>query len=140
VLRALLFSLALTAALVTASSAGSARPDNPLPPCPDSPNCERTTRTYTVDPDSLFSAAQSALSDLGPVQLTVESSDRRAHAVYRVALIFKDDVDIAVTPHEKGSALHIRSASRVGHSDLGVNARRVRRFFRALGQQLATVR
>lgn len=110
---------------------------NPLPPCPDSPNCERTTRIYTVDPDMLFEATQSALAQLNPVELTVESANRRSHAVYRVALVFKDDVDVAVSPHEKGSALHIRSASRIGHNDFGVNERRVRRFFRTLSQHLS---
>ena len=47
--------------------------------------------------------------------------------MYRVALVFKDDVDVAVrTRDDGGSVLYVRSASRVGHSDLGVNRRRVR--------------
>jgi len=56
--------------------------------------------------------------------------------VYRVALLFKDDVDVAVEPSADGSTLHVRSASRVGHSDLGVNRRRVARFFRAVDEAL----
>ena len=35
------------------------------------------------------------------------------------------------------SVLHIRSASRVGYSDLGVNARRVERFVGAVHEALA---
>lgn len=53
----------------------------------------------------------------------------RYHAVYRIFL-FLDDVWVAVLPEAGGSRLHIRSQSRVGRSDLGVNKRRVERFFR----------
>ncbi|WP_176521840.1 DUF1499 domain-containing protein [Longimonas halophila] len=105
----------------------------PVPPCPDTPNCERTQRAFEASPNRLYQAAQAALADLNPVSCTTDPNDRSAQAVYRVALVFKDDVHIAVRPGKNGgSVLHIRSASRVGYSDLGVNERRVRRFFRAL--------
>jgi len=41
---------------------------------------------------------------------------------------FKDDIAIRVRPHDKGSRVDIRSVSRVGRSDVGANARRIRRF------------
>lgn len=41
---------------------------------------------------------------------------------------FKDDVVIRVSPMDQGSRLDIRSASREGKSDIGVNAKRVRKF------------
>lgn len=115
----------------------SALPDNPLPPCPGTPNCVRTTRLYEVEADALFELAEAALQDIGAatVEQEAEAGDRRLHAVFRV-VIFKDDVHLAVAPHDGGSALHIRSASRVGHSDLGVNARRVDRYLRALDARL----
>ncbi len=104
-----------------------------MPPCPDTPNCERTQRAFEASPSRLYQAALAALADLNPVSCATDPNDRSAQAVYRVALVFKDDVHIAVRPGENGgSVLHIRSASRVGYSDLGVNERRVRRFFRAL--------
>ncbi len=111
---------------------------NPLPPCPDSPNCARATRHYHAAPDALFAHAQDALADLSPAELRAEA--RRAQAVYRV-LFFKDDVEVAVTPGRSGAdgggpAVHIRSASRTGSYDFGVNARRVERFFRALEKRL----
>lgn len=112
------------------------RPDNPLPPCPDTPNCERTSRSYSVGADTLFSAAQDALDALGPTELQVQPDAKRASAVYRVALIFKDDVDVAVAAQDTGSVLFVRSASRVGESDLGVNRRRVERFFQAVDDAL----
>lgn len=42
---------------------------------------------------------------------------------------FKDDVVVRVQPSESGTVLDIRSASRVGVSDVGANAARIRRFF-----------
>ncbi len=60
---------------------------------------------------------------------------RRIDAVFTVFL-FKDDVALAIEPHEEGAALHIRSASRVGYRDFGVNRRRVKRFFAELEKLL----
>ena len=41
---------------------------------------------------------------------------------------FLDDIVLRITAHEGGSRIDLRSASRVGVSDLGVNAERIRRF------------
>jgi uncharacterized protein (DUF1499 family) len=41
---------------------------------------------------------------------------------------FKDDVVIRITPTASGTRLDIRSKSRVGRSDVGANAERIRRF------------
>ncbi|HKI73199.1 MAG TPA: DUF1499 domain-containing protein [Pseudomonadales bacterium] len=38
---------------------------------------------------------------------------------------FKDDLVVRVTPADKGSTVDVRSVSRVGISDLGVNAKRI---------------
>jgi uncharacterized protein (DUF1499 family) len=125
----------LLAVTIPAVSEAQSLPDNPLPSCPDTPNCERVARGYDVPPDTLFVAAQRALESLGPTTLRLSDSTngRQAEAVYRVALIFKDDVDVAVKARANGgSALYVRSASRVGHSDLGVNRRRVRRLLDAV--------
>lgn len=57
------------------------------------------------------------------------NSDRDGLAVSAVAVTkvfrFKDDIDIAVLPAEEGATLAIYSRSRVGHSDLGKNKKRV---------------
>ncbi|QXD14147.1 DUF1499 domain-containing protein [Rhodocaloribacter litoris] len=108
-------------------------PANPLPPCPASPNCVRLTRLYPVDADTLFARARDALAALGPA--TLDAGARRADAVFRV-FVFYDDVALRVEPFGTGSALHLRSASRVGYSDFGVNERRVRRFLDALHRRL----
>jgi uncharacterized protein (DUF1499 family) len=116
----------------SSGSLPSAAPSNPLPACPDSPNCERISADYAAPADQLFARVQTALRDLGPARMRLDPDSMRAAAVYRVAWVFKDDVAVAVEPTSDGSRLHVRSASRVGHSDLGVNRRRVRRLLNAL--------
>jgi uncharacterized protein (DUF1499 family) len=46
---------------------------------------------------------------------------------------FKDDIVIRVRPEGSGSRVDVRSVSRVGRSDLGTNAKRVREFLAKLG-------
>lgn len=46
---------------------------------------------------------------------------------------FKDDFVIEVRPAETGAAVHMRSKSRDGRGDLGVNAARIEAFFNELG-------
>ena len=106
-------------------------PENPLPSCPGSPNCIRQTRLFDLPADTLFARAQAALDALSASTLSVTPETRRIDAVFTVFL-FKDDLALTVEPHEEGTALHIRSASRKGYSDFGVNRRRVKRFFAEL--------
>ena len=106
-------------------------PENPLAPCPGTPNCVRETRRFDLPPETLFERADTALNALGPAVLTRYEPEYRIEAVFRV-FVFKDDVELLVEPDDAGALLHIRSASRVGRSDLGVNRRRVDRFFEAL--------
>ncbi|WP_456429418.1 DUF1499 domain-containing protein [Rhodocaloribacter sp.] len=112
--------------------------DNPLPPCPSSPNCVRLTRFFPIDAETLFFAARGALDACSPLAVAEDRAARSLDAVFRVGP-FKDDVAIRVTPQAGGSALHLRSASRTGYSDFGVNGRRVRRFLEALAERLAEV-
>lgn len=137
---------------------------SPLPDCPDSPNCEHVSKTYDVDPDTLFDAAVQALNAIGPSGDVAAAGTRQRSAVFRVGLVFKDDLDLAVTSGapspdttrnteapadtmaagassvSSSSTLHVRSASRVGYSDLGVNARRVKRLLDAVDRELAAAR
>jgi uncharacterized protein (DUF1499 family) len=45
---------------------------------------------------------------------------------------FKDDIVIRIKPKDTGSRVDVRSVSRVGRSDLGTNARRIREYLRQL--------
>lgn len=78
-----------------------------------------------------------ALDALGPAHLQTAPDSMRVSAVYRVAWIFKDDVDVAVESRSGGSMLHLRSASRVGHNDLGVNRRRAHCILSAVEEHLS---
>ncbi len=47
---------------------------------------------------------------------------------------FKDDVIIRISSEDGGSRIDVRSKSRVGRSDVGANAERIRSFLGALGK------
>jgi uncharacterized protein (DUF1499 family) len=47
---------------------------------------------------------------------------------------FKDDIVIRVRPQAQGSIVDVRSLSRIGGSDIGANARRVRSFLKTLAK------
>lgn len=112
-----------------------AYPPSPLSPCPGTPNCVRSSRAFDAGASALFQQARDALTSMHPASVEVPSdSTHRLKAVFRV-FFFKDDFDLAVLPHADGAVLYLRSASRVGQGDLGVNARRVKRFWKALQRQ-----
>ncbi len=59
--------------------------------------------------------------------------DGRLEATDRSAFFgFKDDVVVRVRASDAGSRLDVRSKSRVGLSDVGANARRVRAFLKLM--------
>ncbi len=45
---------------------------------------------------------------------------------------FKDDIVIRIVPAAQGSRVDVRSVSRVGRSDVGTNAKRIRKFLKKL--------
>jgi uncharacterized protein (DUF1499 family) len=47
---------------------------------------------------------------------------------------FKDDIVVRITPTAGGSRIDVRSVSRVGRSDLGTNAKRVRGYLKKIQQ------
>lgn len=107
--------------------------DGRLAPCPSSPNCvssqAESSKKY-VDPLSYDGNTEDARDRLIKVIESMKNSevqtvsDLYIHAVFRSALFkFADDVEFQITPEEK--QIHVRSASRTGYSDLGVNRRRV---------------
>lgn len=60
-----------------------------------------------------------------PVQGRIEAVDQT------MLFGFRDDIVIRILPTPGGSRIDVRSASRVGVSDLGVNAKRIRSFVAA---------
>jgi uncharacterized protein (DUF1499 family) len=69
---------------------------------------------------------------------TVDSQSRTLEGIAETPLFrFQDDFVIEVRATDGGSIVHMRSRSRQGRGDLGVNARRIQTFFAALRQQAA---
>jgi uncharacterized protein (DUF1499 family) len=87
----------------------------------------------SVAPDQAF---QRALDAVRRLRWSLVSEDRqvgRIEAYDRTFWYgFVDDVVIRITPRGSGSLIDVRSVSRVGRSDVGTNARRIRRFFAEL--------
>lgn len=109
--------------------------DNTLPPCPDSPNCVSTEATrasqrvptvpFADTPAAALARAKAALLAEPRTTITVEG-DGHLHAECRSMVFrFVDDVDIVVDP--VAHVYRLRSASRLGRSDLGVNRKRIAR-------------
>lgn len=110
--------------------------ENPLPGCPDSPNCIRTTKQFNHSINKVFTASVEALEIMEPIKMEISKETREIEAVFRV-FIFKDDLALQLTPNSSGSTyLHIRSASRTGKSDFGVNTRRVKTFLNKVESKL----
>lgn len=130
--------LARTLLALTFLGAGVARAES-LPPCPATPNC---VSSESSDPDhqvaalkagaDAASARQALLNALATqprVTLTHEG-ETRVEAEFR-SLIFRFVDDVIFLIREDGS-VDVRSASRVGYSDLGANRRRVEALREAL--------
>jgi hypothetical protein len=88
-----------------------------------------------LSPDALFARALQAAGDAGWKVAEANASEGRIEAVDTTLLYgFKDDIVILVRSDVNGSRLDMRSVSRVGHSDLGVNAGRIRSYLTRLTQ------
>lgn len=107
--------------------------DTRLKTCPRSPNCvcsDAQTKTHQIAPlktpdlDAAWSALLQHLMERSEMTVMDEQPDYiRAEA--RTALLrFVDDVEFEKRPPD---AIAVRSASRVGYSDLGANRKRVER-------------
>jgi uncharacterized protein (DUF1499 family) len=105
----------------------------PFDPCPGSPNCIIHSAAFRTDADILFRETHMALESMNPQKLTPDSQSLQISSVFRIRIFgFKDDLQAVITHNDGFSVLHIKSVSRVGHSDLGVNRRRVKRLLRKL--------
>ena len=94
--------------------------------------------SFAAPPDRVLAAAEAVGRRLGWEIVAVAPAEGRLEATATTPWFgFKDDVVVRVTAAGGGSRVDVRSKSRVGRSDLGVNARRVRDFLAALAARLA---
>jgi uncharacterized protein (DUF1499 family) len=117
------------------------RDDGRLAPCPSTPNCvssdaPRGDAHYIEplrtgdDPDAVWQALIAYLERRSAFTIVERRDDYlRAEARTRV-LRFVDDVEFHLRPAEREIAM--RSASRIGYSDLGANRRRLEALREAL--------
>jgi uncharacterized protein (DUF1499 family) len=128
----------LSLGIVVAGCTGS-RPmtlgvhDGKLAPCPASPNCvssQSNDKDHAVEPIPFSGTSAETMADLKkvlsgmPRARTVTATETYLHAEFTSALFrFVDDVEFWFD--ENTRTVHLRSASRIGNSDLGVNRKRI---------------
>ena len=138
--------LALAASgLALAACAGSPPPapaseDAMLPPCPSSPNCvssDATDAAHHVDAFALavpapeaWEATRRLVAALPRTGIAAETGIYLRAECRSFVFGFVDDLELELRP--EAHLIAVRSASRVGYSDLGVNRRRVERLRAAL--------
>jgi uncharacterized protein (DUF1499 family) len=84
-------------------------------------------------PDQAFARALAAARSLGWEIVASEAGEGRLEATDTTRWFgFKDDVVVRIRPDGGGSRVDVRSKSRVGRSDVGANAARIRAFREAL--------
>lgn len=142
-MRTLLSLLLLPGIFLLASAAGAGDAD--LPPCPSSPNCVSSRDpdpSRRVDPIPFAGTAAEAREGIEtvvrsfPRAVVVDSSPGGIRAEFRSRLGFVDDVEFRI--EEAAGVIHVRSASRSGYWDFGVNRRRVEAIREAFGNVTKT--
>lgn len=112
--------------------------------CPDKPNCvcsleSRTSHrveplTLTRSPAEAMTAVRAALENLPRCRIADAQNDYIHAVVSSLVWRFRDDVEVWIDA--AGGHVHLRSASRAGYSDLGVNRRRIERLKNALATRV----
>lgn len=89
--------------------------------------------TLAAAPDAVFEQALATAEDMGWEIVAAEASEGRIEATDTTFWFgFKDDVVIRIEAAGNGSRLDMRSKSRVGRSDVGANAARIRGYLQSL--------
>jgi len=114
-----------------------------LKPCPDKPNCVSTQATqpdkirepipYTGSLADAMEKMKRTIAGMSRTKL-ISAEDNYLHYTFKTFPIpFIDDVEFLFDDQAK--VIHYRSASRVGHSDLGVNSKRMKKVVKAFNEQ-----
>jgi uncharacterized protein (DUF1499 family) len=87
----------------------------------------------SVPPQVAFARALDTAESMGWTLVASNPAEGRIEATDRTLWYgFKDDIVIRVAPSGSGSRVDVRSVSRVGRSDIGINAQRIRQFIAKL--------
>jgi uncharacterized protein (DUF1499 family) len=107
--------------------------DGKFQPCPDSPNCvssQSPDKKHFIEPIHYGGTQQQAKDRLMEVIQGMKRSkivtdlDHYIHAEFTSTIFrFVDDIEFLIDDRTK--IIHLRSASRIGYSDFGVNRKRM---------------
>jgi uncharacterized protein (DUF1499 family) len=108
----------------------------PMPePCPDTPNCVSSLAldaghrvepfVITGDPAVALAHLKTALLKEKRISVTKEQGGYLHAEARSLVFRFVDDIELFLDVDSR--VIHVRSASRTGHGDFGVNRRRVER-------------
>jgi uncharacterized protein (DUF1499 family) len=112
-----------------------------LRPCPSSPNCVSSEaekdKSAWIEPLTFEGTPEDAWERLGAAVEKIGGKVQENKGNYLWATFtstvfrFVDDLELRMDAENK--VIHVRSGSRVGHSDLGVNRKRVEKLREAFG-------
>ncbi|MDO9423551.1 MAG: DUF1499 domain-containing protein [Methylobacter sp.] len=125
--RTIVYIIVMTLSTATQAS------EKQLPPCPDSPNCVSSQATdadhfiapfkITGNVEDTWAALKKALISQSRTVIANETGDTLHAQATSLVFRFVDDIDAILDT--KARLIHIRSASRTGYGDFGVNRKRV---------------
>ena len=116
--------------------------DNDIPNCPPTPNCVTSAPgaddghhvlplRFEGSAETAWETLRKALKSQGRLTIVEDTNDHIRAEVTSTVFRFVDDVEFWLDPEKR--LIHVRSASRVGYWDFGVNRRRIE----SLREQLA---
>lgn len=123
-----------------------------LASCPETPNCVHTGQDHPPGVSRFLVSAEWSDASHGDLmeevaegvedlpRTTIQRRDARYIHAESASLIFRFVDDLEVLLSDDGSELIVRSAARMGQSDMGVNARRVEALHQALSERGLLIR
>jgi len=107
--------------------------DGKLVPCPNTPNCVSSQSsdtehsiqalTYNSTPKEAMADLKTVIQGMKKTKIITENKNYLYVEFTSAIMGFVDDVEFYVD--EAAKVIHVRSASRLGQSDLGVNRKRI---------------
>lgn len=115
------------------SGAPAGMSEDKLTKCPEKPNCvcsEYKSDTYhyidsLIIPDIALDTRDSLIESIRETGGSIQTESREYLAAVFSSSVFGFVDDLEVRIDNNKNEIHFRSASRVGHSDLGMNRKRV---------------
>jgi uncharacterized protein (DUF1499 family) len=139
------FRLVLVLALFLGSCSTGAMLKDRFAACPDKPNCVSSRApandqqhfiapiAVVGEPAKFFVTLQQVLAQMPRTTLITQDGDYLHYEVRSALFRFVDDVEFLLD--QNANLVHVRSASRTGYSDLGVNKKRVLQITQAVREK-----